>query len=161
MTLHSTMFWKCLANLGFTLNVICKRVSAHLGCPSGSLGTKIQHVLQCTAKIHCFIIISLLTLLLYWYSYPIFQVPHPNLHSLKTSWETNSNLLHRRCRLKPEHHLPSPLPLMADDEYDLWDTLHLQPGATLDEVQHRHTVNPAAVLRWSHETMKKPIIYSS
>ena len=29
---------------------------------------------------------------------------------------------------------------MADDEYDLWDTLHLQPGATLDEVQHRHTV---------------------
>ncbi|CAL1141370.1 unnamed protein product [Cladocopium goreaui] len=24
---------------------------------------------------------------------------------------------------------------MADDEYDLWDTLHLQPGATLDEVR--------------------------
>ena len=28
----------------------------------------------------------------------------------------------------------APLPLMADDEYDLWDTLHLQPGASLDEV---------------------------
>eukprot|EP00435_Cladocopium_sp_Y103_P023837 s2_g5.t2 len=28
-----------------------------------------------------------------------------------------------------------PPKLMADDEYDLWDTLHLQPGASLDEVR--------------------------
>ena len=36
---------------------------------------------------------------------------------------------------------------MADDEYDLWDTLNLQPGASLEEVNFQPT-GPGGKLRF-------------